>query len=98
MTKLVDEGIFMLDGGGAYCVAKLLYPDAKSFCHAVIMEYEPDYLGGLDYMVSHTKLAYAHHRVGYPEWDALGDEPSSWWQIEEKQGRGGSPVWYLDLK
>jgi len=99
--KLTEEGIFMLDGGGAYCAAKSLYPDAKAFCEAVAMKGDEDYgesaeFDDLDYLIAHTKVAYAHHRVGYPPW-SFDDTPSGWWQIEEEQGRGGSAVWYLNL-
>ena len=90
----------MLDGGGAYCAAKSLYPDAKAFCEAVAMKGDEDFGEPNEYddiacLVAHTKISYAHHCVGYPEWD--DNERRSWWQIEDEPGRGRSPVWYLDL-
>jgi len=98
MAKLIDEGIFMLNGGGTYCAAKSLYPDAKAFCEAVAMKGDEDYgepvqFDDLDYLIAHTKIAYAHHCVG--QWN--GDEYTDWWQIEDEPGRARSPVWYLDL-
>jgi len=91
----------MLHGGDGYCAAKSLYPDAKSFCEAVAMDGDEDYgkpeqLGALDYLIAHTRIGYAHHCGGYPEWGYY-NERSSWWQIEDEPGRGRSPVWYLDL-
>lgn len=99
MAKLIDEGIFMLDGGGAYCATKALYSDARAFCEAVAMKGdedfgEPNEYDDIDYLVAHTKISYAHHCVGPLPWSA---EASCYWQIEDEPGRGRSPVWHLDL-
>jgi hypothetical protein len=99
MGKLVDEGIFALDHDSGFCAAKSLYPDARSFCEAVIKEKDSYYgehdLGDIDYLVRHTIIGYVHHCVGYRDFDDI--EPGSWWQVEYEPGRGRSPVWYLDL-
>jgi len=98
--KLTEEGILTVDGGGAFWAAKSLYPDAKAFCEAVAMKGddsygEPVHFDDLDYLIAHTKIAYAHHCVGNHPCD--GDVFSTWWQIEDEPGCGRTPIWYLDL-
>jgi hypothetical protein len=97
--KLSEEGIVELEGGGTYAAAESLYPDAKSFCEAVI-EFikeggEIFGLGDLDYLIDHTGIAFAHHCIAYLKGGR--NDRRTWWQIEDEPGRGRSPVWLCDL-